>query len=99
MLKSRNLNDKKVEDLTNEVLDNCMVHVENNFSNIKNKYNNISKEDAYIICSYTYECNEPDYCPYKILNENLVSQDRREGVKKLPKYLYIFKSFKKITKI
>jgi len=99
MLKSRNLNDKKVEDLTNEVLDNCMVHVENNFSNIKNKYNNISKEDAYIICSYTYECNEPDYCPYKILNENLVSQDRRKGVKKISKYLYIFlKALRKLPK-
>jgi len=99
MFKSRNLNDIKVEDLTNEVLNNCIDHVENIFSRIKDKYNNISKEDAYIICSYTYECIEDEYCPYKILNENLVSQDRKEGVRKISKYLYIFlKALRKLPR-
>ena len=39
---------------------------------IKNKYENITKEDAYIICSYTCELKERKYSPYRILNQNLV---------------------------
>ena len=50
---------------------------------------NISKEDAYIICSYTCESRIKDFSPYKILNKNLLSEDKQNGIEKISKYLYI----------
>ena len=49
IFKSKNLDDKIIEDLTKDILDKCEKIVEKNFNEIKIKYNNISKNDAYII--------------------------------------------------
>lgn len=57
-------------------------------------------EDAQIISSYTCqldENNNNDYNIYKILNLNLNSNSKEEGIKKVSKYLYIFlKSLRKL---
>ena len=99
MFKSENLDDKKCDELTKDILDKCKNIIDPKLSVIKQKYKNISKEDAYIICSYTCESNEYIYSPYKILNKNLVSENRKNGIRNISKYLYIFlKSLRKLPK-
>ena len=39
------------------------------------------------------------YIPYRLLNQNLVSDNRQKGIKNISKYLYIFKIIKEINKI
>ena len=100
MFKSENLDDKKCDELTKDILDKCKNIIDPKLSVIKQKYKNISKEDAYIICSYTCESNEYIYSPYKILNKNLVSENRKNGIRNISKCLYIFfKIFKEIAKV
>ena len=70
MFKSENIDDKKCSELTEDILDKCKNKIEPKLAEIKEKYKNISKEDAYIICSYTCESKESIYSPYKILNKN-----------------------------
>ena len=87
-----------MSELTVDILNKCKDKIDKNFSEIKNKYNNINKEDAYIICSYTCESNDDNYSPYKILNQNLVTDNRKNGVKNISKFLFIFlKSLRKLT--
>ncbi len=62
----------------------------------KKKYPKITKEDSIIISSYTCESKDNKFSPYKILNINLVSENRKEGLKNISKYLYILlKSLRK----
>ena len=84
-----NLSREKSIDLTNDILQKCQKKVDLNLTQIKSKYQNISREDAFIITSYTCESKEPNFSPYKILNKNLVSEDRKNGLKIISKYLYI----------
>ena len=68
---------------------------------IKNKYPNITLTDAEIISSYTYEFEKEDnqYCPYRLLNRNLVNDNRKEGINNISKYLYILLySLRKLTR-
>ena len=88
MFKSSNLDSKKVNQLTEDILTKCKTRIDPDFGTIKKKYENITKEDAYIICSYTFESEYQVYSPYKILNQNLVSDDRKNGVRNVSKYLY-----------
>ena len=47
-------------------------------------------ETAQIISSYTCELSsESSFNIYRILNNNLVSDNRNQGVKKISKYLFI----------
>ena len=99
MYKSENLADKKCNELTKDILDKCKSKIDQKLFEIKKKYKNISKEDAYIICSYTCESKEKAYNPYKILNKNLVSENRKNGVANISKYLYIFlKALRKLPR-
>ena len=84
------LSKEKAEDLTNDILKQCKEKVEPIFSEIHSKYQNISQEDAMIITSYTCESKDYSYSPYRILNKNLISEDRKNGLKIISKYLYIF---------
>jgi hypothetical protein len=67
-----NLSKEKSIDLTNDILQKCQKKVDLKLTQIKSKYQNISREDAFIITSYTCESKEPNFSPYKILNKNLV---------------------------
>ena len=51
MFKSANIDDLKVNELTNDILNKSKNAIDANFNQIKEKYDRISKEDAYIICS------------------------------------------------
>lgn len=99
MFKSQNLKDEKVEELTDNILVECENYINDNFDKIKNKYDEISEDDAKIICIYTLESKEKEYSPYRILNENLVSKNRKNGVENISKYLYLFlKALRKLPK-
>ena len=64
--------------------------IDKNLGKIKNKYPNITNEDIQIISSYTCESKDENLSPYKLLNKNLVSENRKQGIQKISKYLFIF---------
>ena len=84
------LSAEKALDLTNDIIINCMKKVDSNLTKIRNKYPNISRDDAIIISSYTCESKDENYSPYRVLNKNLVSEDRKNGIKIVSKYLFLF---------
>ena len=90
MFLSAGANKNKSYDLTKDILLKCESKINDNFDEIIKKYPNITKNDAYIICSYTCESKDKKLSPYRILNQNLVSDDRKKGIKNISKYLYIF---------
>ena len=90
MFKSSNLNDDLVEEFTEDILMKCQQKIDKNYDQIKQKHKNISKNDAYIICVYTLEAKDKKYSPYRILNQNLVANNRKNGIENISKYLYIF---------
>ena len=100
MFRSAELCKEKITELTEDIINQCKDRIDPDFDSIKKKYENITKEDAYIICSYTCESGiDRTYSPYRILNQNLVSNDRQNGVKNISQYLYIFlKSLRKLPK-
>ena len=92
MFISSGLSLNQAQTFINDILNKCKNRIDDNniWNKIKNKYNNVNKDDAYIICSYTCEALDKKYSPYKLLNENLVSDDREKGVSNISKYLYLF---------
>ena len=99
MYKSSNLDDETIKKLTNELLSSCKGKIDPQFDSIKSLYNKITKEDAYIICSYTYESTTKEYSPYRLLNTNLTNDDRKNGVRNISKYLYILlKALRKLPR-
>ena len=97
---SAGVNSEKVDNLISELLWKVNNHLnENKISEIKQKYTNITLEDAQIISSYTCQLDENNNNNniYKILNLNLNSNSKEKGIKKVSKYLYIFlKSLRKL---
>ena len=55
MFESCELDKNKVKELIDDILSKCKNRIDPDFESIKKKYENITKEDAYIICSYTCE--------------------------------------------
>ena len=99
MFASCELESDKVKRLTEDIIGKCKKTIDPDFNEIKKKYYKIAREDAYIICSYTCESIDRKYSPYRILNQKLVSDDRRNGVRNISKYLYIFlKSLRKMPR-
>jgi hypothetical protein len=91
----------RVNSLYDQIITKVNKHLKEKFSSIQKKYPIISYEDAQIITSYTCELNEEDhiYNPYKILNSNLVSDDRKNGIRKISKYLFLFlKALRKLDR-
>lgn len=81
--------DNKLNDYIKDIKTKINNFIEGRESQIKEKYPNLSHNDSLIICSYTREAIDSDYSPYKILNRNLASDNRKEGLKNVSKYLYI----------
>ena len=100
MFTSADIEIKKINELTKDIMNQCKERINSDFNVIKKKYENITKEDAYISCSYTCESEiDRAYSPYKLLNKNLVSNNRQNGIKNISKYLYIFlKSLRKLPR-
>ena len=70
--------EKKEKEKKDESKDKAKIDPK--FNVIQQKYKNVSINDAYIICSYTCESQEEKFSPYKILNQNLVSNNRKQGI-------------------
>ena len=99
MFTSSNLDDKTSKKFTKNILNNCKIDIDKKFTEIKKKYQNITKEDAYIICSYTCESEDRNYSPYRLLNQNLVKDNRQNGIRNISKYLYILlKALRKLPR-
>ena len=82
-----------------QILSEVKNHLNTKFSKIQKKFPKITFEDAQIISSYTCELHGADNNPYKLLNTNLVSNDRQSGVRKISKYLFLFlKALRKLDK-
>ena len=92
----------KANNLINEIISTINWHLNKKFNEICKKYPNITEEDAQIISCYTCEfVNKEDsnYNIYKILNRNLVSENREMGIMVISKYLFIFlKSLRKLKR-
>ena len=102
MLFSAGVGYLKSERMIKEIFDRCKEHLYYKFTQISNKYKNITLEEAQIISSYTFEFNNFEdrcYSPYKILNKNLVSKERHKGIGNISKYLFILlKSLRKLDR-
>jgi predicted RNA-binding Zn-ribbon protein involved in translation (DUF1610 family) len=70
----------------------CDKKINDNWDLIKQENKEISKDDAFIVSSYTYEPKHMyrEYSPYRLLNTNLVSNDRKSGIINVEKYLFLF---------
>ena len=54
---------KKINQLTEDIITKCKTRIDPDFDLIKQKYENITKEDVYIICFYTCESEDREYSP------------------------------------
>ena len=91
----------KQKALYKQIIKKINKHLDKNFNDIQRKYKNITYEDAQIISSYTCELNEEDkeYNLYKILNNNLVANNRVNSIQNISKYLFIFlKALRKLKR-
>ena len=71
------------------------------WEDIKKISPDLTFNEAQIISSYTCEFvgSDKQFNTYSLLNTNLVSNDRKAGIKKISKYLYILvKSLRKLPK-
>ena len=70
----------------------CNQRVQDKWNSIEHEHKNISKNDALVISSYTYEPKKKfeKFSPYRLLNTNLVATDRKSGVINVEKYLFLF---------
>jgi len=97
MFISSELAEEQTEDLIKDILSKTEKIINKNWKEIQKKYSKITKEDSKIISSYTCESKNNKFSPYKILNKNLVSEDRKGGIKNISKYLFILlKSLRKL---
>ena len=96
---SGGLSDNKISLYINDINEkiNDLLNKKGRESKIKEKYPNITHNDCVIISSYTLEALNSEYSPYRILNRNLANDDRKEGLNKVSKYLYLLlKSLRKL---
>ena len=98
-LKQMFINSGANEELSNDLIKDIISKTEQIINKNWNQISNKSKEDSKIISSYTCESKDKKYSPYRILNKNLVSDNRKEGLKYISKYLFILlKSLRKLDK-
>ena len=99
LYKYKQLDAKGIEEQRKKVIETSNKSLEKKLADIQKAYPNIKKAEALIIFTYTYEDDELELTPYQILNQNLVSENRREGVKRVSKYLFILlKALRKLPR-
>ena len=103
-LKHMFINAKASDELANNLVEDIKSKIKNeiidkNLNKIQEKYHNITEDDIKVISSYTCEAFEPDYSPYRLLNKNLVSDNRKNGLSNVSKYLFILlKTIRKLPR-
>ena len=100
IFKAANLNEEQINKYTDDIITQCDKQMTKNFDQIKIKYPKITLEEAKIISSYTCESGmDSDYSPFRLLNRNMVSENRKQGIKNISKYLYmLLKSLWKLSR-
>ena len=103
LISSRISLDDEHKQIIKDIYSKVNSHLNKKFNEIKDKYkeSKISIEDAIIISSYTCQLsnNDGNYNISEILNNNLVSKYREEGIKNVSKYLFLLlKSLRKLPK-
>ena len=89
LFESCDISNDKVVKYTEQIESDSRQEVNNRWKAISNKYPSLKFEEAVIITSYTIEAIDSNYSPYRVLNRNLVSENRKEGIKKISKYFFI----------
>ena len=94
LFRNAGLSSKDSKELYDHLYLICNKKITDNWELIKKENEKISKNDAIIISSYTYEPKTmyQKYSPYRLLNTNLVSNNRKNGVINADKYLFLFLS-------
>ena len=91
--------EEKTNDLINDIIYKTEEIINKNSKEIKINYPKITNEDSKTISSYTCESKDNNFSPYKILNNNLVRENRKEGIKNISKYFFLLlKSLRKLDK-
>ena len=89
LLNSTDLAQNKIYEYIYYIKNASKKPINDNLDKIKEKYPELTYNQALIIASYTVESPDGDYSPYRILNRNMVSENRKEGLAKVSKYLYL----------
>ena len=85
--------------ISKKIINKSKEIINTNFAQKKKKYPLLLKEEAYIISSYTYEDNKPNFNPYEIIYNNLCKEKRIEGFKNIASYFYLFlKALRKLSR-
>ena len=97
---SLNLSENEKNKIINDITSQCDKQMNNNFEQIHEKYPKITLEESKIIASYTCESSYgEEYSPYRILNQSMVTENRKLGIKKVSKYLFmLLKSLRKLSR-
>jgi hypothetical protein len=92
MFENAGLTKKDAKELYDHLYLMCNQRVQDKWNLIEHEHKNISKNDALVISSYTYEPKKKfeKFSPYRLLNTNLVATDRKSGVINVEKYLFLF---------
>lgn len=92
LFENANLTKAEAKEIYNHLYATCKHTIDKNLEKIKAENPKITREDALIISSYTYEPKNKykKYSPYTLLNKNMVESNRKEGIKNVDKYLLIF---------
>ena len=88
------LNCGATKEKANSLIDDIIARAEKRVNedkkiDIEKNYPNLTLEEKETISSYTYEAEEKQYNLYRILNTNLVKDNREEGIKNVSKYFFI----------
>ena len=89
IFKSGGLEDNKINIFIKQLRDDCEKNLKDRWDDIYKKYPSLTHEQAIIIASHTCEAMDSQYSPYLILNRNLVSNNREQGLKNVSKYFYL----------
>ena len=92
LFENAGLTKKDAKELYDHLYLMCNQRVQDKWNSIEHEHKNISKNDALVISSYTYEPKKKfeKFSPYRLLNTNLVATDRKSGVINVEKYLFLF---------
>ena len=92
MFRNAQLSPKESKEIYDHINLVCSNRINEKWDLIKAEHPDISKNDALIISSYTYEPKKmyEKFSPYRLLNTNLIATDRKSGVINIEKYLFLF---------
>jgi len=91
LFRNAGLSEKDSKEIYNHLYKICNNRVNEKWDEIRKQNPKISKLDALIISSYTYEPKAmyKKFSPYRLLNTNLVSVDRKNGIINVEKYFFL----------